>query len=253
METITWLRNGIERRYLLARPDGLRPSALVVALHGMGATAAWADDEAGWSAHFPRLGFALAMPEALPPNPAKAPKFLSNPPRWNDLMKEDADDVAFLAAVIEDAAERTGVEPRACLMGFSNGAGMAFRFAAERVDLVSALAVVAGLCWIDPKPSRPIPTLYMIGTNDPLVPLEGGSVKLPWTNRPAMRPSVAETLTKWATAIGDPALLQVQYIEGQGHHWPGGKGQLGERLGGTNTNRVNANEVIGEFFQRHAP
>lgn len=259
MDSITLTIAGIERLYLLARPEGRSPSALVVALHGMGATAAWADDEANWSVDFPRLGFALAIPDALPPHPAKPPKFLTNPPRWNDggIRGQGAggsqNDVTFLTAVIEDVAHRTGLEPRACVTGFSNGAGMAFRLAAERPDLVTALAPVAGHCWVeDPKPSRPIPTLYMIGTADPLVPLEGGPVKAPWHERPVLRPTVAETLAKWATAISDPALLQVQLIEGHGHHWPGGKGQLSERIGGMKSDQVNANEVIGEFFRRHA-
>lgn len=252
MDSITLTIAGIERHYLLVRPEGRSPSALVVALHGMGATAAWADDEANWSVDFPRLGFALAIPDALSPNRAKPPKFLTNPPRWHDRGEAD-DDVVFLAAVIVDAAQRTGLEPRACVTGFSNGAGMAFRLATERADLVTALAPVAGHCWVeDPKPSRPIPTLYMIGTADPLVPLEGGPVKAPWHERPVLRPTVAETLTKWATAIGDPVLLQVQFLEGHGHHWPGGKGQFSERIGGPNSAKVNANEVIGEFFRRHA-
>ncbi len=262
MEPITLTVGGINRHYLLARPGG-QPAALVLALHGMGATAAWADDEAGWSADFPQMGFALAIPEGLPPNPAKPSKFLTNPPRWGDLAADGAADVAFLAAVVQDAARRADVDPLARVTGFSNGAGMAFRFASARADLVAALAPVAGHCWIDPKPSRPIPTLYMIGTDDPLVPLGGGAVKLPWANRPAERPPVAETLTRWAAAIGcdsrvvgdgvipGPVEFRVRFVEGHGHHWPGGKGRLGERLGGPSTDRVHANELIGEFFRSH--
>jgi polyhydroxybutyrate depolymerase len=277
VEPIILTVGGTERRYLLARPEGKRPSALVLALHGMGAIAAWADPEARWSAHFTHIGFTLAVPDGLPPNREKPPKFLTNPPRWNDRGVKGQgsgtgeDDVAFLAAVVEDAARRAGTEPRACVTGFSNGAGMAFRFAAERADLVTALAPVAGHCWVeDPKPGRPIPTLYLIGTDDPLIPLGGGPVKVPWANRTVVRPPVVETLTRWAAAIGceaspdlvrdangvreevypGPVEFRAVFVEGLGHHWPGGKGQLSERIGGRTSDRVNANELIGEFFQR---
>src|SRR5262245_61836098 len=156
----------------------------------MGATAAWADDETGWSLLARREGFALALPEALRRDLNSPPKFLTNPQRWNDgsptaLENQPmADDVAFLAALIGDAANRTGIDPRRVfLSGFSNGAAMAFRFASERARLLAAVAPVAGYCTVDPKPVRPVPTLYAVGSFDPLVPFRGGEVRSPWQHR----------------------------------------------------------------------
>src|SRR5205814_1427470 len=118
-----------------------------------------------------------------------------------------ADDTAFLAALLDDAAVRAGVDPSGVyLSGFSNGAGMAFRAAAELADRFAAVAPVAGHCWVaDPRPARPLPTLYAIGTLDPLVPVRGGEVRNPWQHRLVRRPPVARTLEAWAAAIGcDP-------------------------------------------------
>ena len=58
---------------------------------------------------------------------------------------------------------------------------MAFRLGAERSERFAALAPVAGHCWLpDPRPVRALPTLYLVGTEDPLVPLEGGVVVAPF-------------------------------------------------------------------------
>ena len=278
MELVPLSAGGLDRRYVLYRPPAGAPGLpLVVFLHGTGGTAAWADDEAGWSAFAAREGFVLALPEGVPPDPAKPAKFLTNPPRWNDgssrpgdRLHTDADDVGFLTAVVADLLIRTGADPqRVYLSGFSNGAGMAFRFAAERADLVAAVAPVAGHCWARTKPARPVPTLYLVGTADPLIPLRGGEVRTPWSGTLTRRPAVEETLQRWAVANGcdrtpwtatedgvrtevylGPVEFRAQFVEGLGHHWPGGRGQLTARIGGAASDRLDANEVIWEFFRR---
>ncbi len=269
MESVTLPVEGVERRYLLATgrvPSG-RP--VVVFLHGTGSTAAWADGETGWSAVAAREGFALALPAGLPPDPARPPKFLTNPPRWT----EGPEDVAFLDAVIADALRRTGGDPRRVyLTGFSNGASMTFRYAAERSEMVAAVAPVAGPCRVpDPRPARPVPTFFVIGTADPLVPLYGGPVRLPWGGQLVRRPPVAESLERWAAALGcspvpevvsdadgvrdelypGPVEFRSVFVAGLGHHWPGGRGQLNPRIGGRPSDDPNANELIWGFFQRH--
>ena len=295
MERIGSQIGGFRREWLF-RP-ALAGAPLVVFLTGTGGTAAWADRETGWSKLAAREGFALAVPEALPPDPTAPPSFLANPPRWNDgspwnaefsMMNDEfkppnssihhsslriqhsPDDVAFLTAVLDDATGRFGTDPRRVFVtGFSNGAGMAFRFAAERADRVAAVAPVAGYCWVrDPKPSRPVPTLYTVGTRDLLIPFRGGEVRLPWNNRLVRRPSVTETLERWASAIGcspipvlqreetvrverypGPVVFDAVTVEGLGHHWPGGRALLNPRVAGPPSDAVNATEMIWAFFQ----
>lgn len=250
---------------------------LVLFLTGTGGTAEWADRETGWSELARREGFTLAVPEALPPDPAKPQAFLTNPPRWNDgspplFQPPVTDDVSFLTAVINDAVLRFGVNPaRVFVTGFSNGAGMAFRLASEAAELVTAIAPVAGYCWVsDPRPARPVPTLYTVGTRDLLIPLRGGDVRLPWNSRLVRRPPVNDTLGRWARAIGcapepvltsdDPTVRVERYpgpvafdaitVEGLGHHWPGGRALLNPRLAGPPSGAINATERIWDFFRR---
>jgi len=279
VERVTLAVGGRPREYLLSAPAAPgRP--LVVFLHGAGGTAAWADAETGWSALAARENFALALPEGLPPDPDRPPKFLTNPPRWNDGSPgptgspSPADDVAFLAALLDDAAARAGTDPaRVYLGGFSNGAGMTFRAAAELADRLAAVAPVAGYCRAaDPKPARPVPTLYVIGTLDPLVPVRGGEVRNPWQHRLVRRPPVSQTLERWAAAIGcepvpvvesdaagvraevypGPVEFRAVYVEGLGHHWPGGKGMLNHRIAGPPSAALDGTAAAWEFFRRHA-
>jgi polyhydroxybutyrate depolymerase len=205
VERITLELGGPRREYLLARPQNrgqMPPARLVVLLHGTGATAAWADAETGGSRVAEREGFALALPQALPPHPDQPPKFLMNPPQWQD--ETGTEDLTFLAAVMDDAARRSGADAnRVFVCGFSNGAAMAFRVAAELAERVAAVAPVAGHCLAaDPRPARPVPTLYVVGSADPLIPLRGGEVRSPWQHRYVRRPPVVETLERWARAIG---------------------------------------------------
>lgn len=249
---------------------------LVLFLTGTGGTAAWADRETGWSELATAERFALAIPEALPPDPHAPVSFLANPPRWNDgsptlFDSPQPDDVAFLTTLIDDAVSRFGVDARRVFVtGFSNGAGMTFRFAAERANRIAAIAPVAGHLWVgDPKPSRSLPTLYTVGTSDLFLPFRGGDVRLPWTNRFVRRPPIADTLERWALAIGcspvpalqrdgtvrvdrypGPVPFDAVLVEGLGHHWPGGRAQLNPRLAGPPSDAINATKMIWEFFQR---
>jgi polyhydroxybutyrate depolymerase len=269
VETVALSFDGRERSYVLVSPRG--PAApLWMFLHGMGCTADWAIDETGLDSYARALGIALVAPQALRPKPHEPAKFLTNAPRWNDGAKADeADDVAFLDAVLTDSIARTGADAnRIFVSGFSNGAAMSFRFASERANRVAAVAPVAGHCWIEPKPARPVPTLYLIGDRDPLVPIRGGEIELPWGNRLVRRPSVLNTLERWAEAnrcspisdmVLDGAIREERFpgpvpfravtVCGLGHHWPGGKGQLNPRIGGPWSGSVDANELLWSFFQ----
>lgn len=275
MNRIAIIVRGEPREYMLF---GCSPgSPLVIVLHGAGGTATWADGETGWSALAAREGFAVAFPEGTRPRPDLPPKFLTNPPRWNDGSPgptgepATADDIGFLSVMIEDIISKHCVDlHRVYLTGFSNGAGMAFRAAAELSERLAAVAPVAGYCWVPaPNPARPIPTLYIVGTADPLIPLRGGDVRSPWQHRLARRPPVAESLERWAAALGcdpvprllseesgvrvevypGPVEFRALQVEGLGHHWPGGKGQLNPRLAGAPSNRLDATAAVWEFFR----
>jgi polyhydroxybutyrate depolymerase len=122
-----------------------------------------------------------------------------------------------------------------------------------------------------------MPTLYTIGSADPLVPLRGGEVRSPWLHRYIRKPPVTDTLECWAAALGcevSPHLesdrdgvrvevypgrrgptrmaLRSVTVDGLGHHWPGGLGRLNEKLGGPPSSRLDATTEIYRFFQAHS-
>ncbi len=284
LERITRNVDGWERQYWLVA--GTKPTDLVIFLHGMGASALWADAETGWSAFARREGFAVAVPEALPLDPRRPPHFRDNPRRWRDggslgmtsvgsrLLESSippVSDVQFLDRLMEDCLHQGIASPeRVFLCGFSNGAAMVFRMAAERAERIAAIAPVAGYCRLEtPRPVRPVPTCYLIGEADPLVPVRGGRIRTPWSQRPVDRPPLAETLECWAGAIGcrppprtvhqdaDVRIEQyegsvdykVLYIKELGHHWPGGAGKFDHRLAGPHHRRFDATAYIWAFFQ----
>src|SRR5215831_17886573 len=152
--TITLSVAGLERQYLLHEPPTLstsRPAVLMI--HGAGASAAWARDETRWNRTADQHDFLVAYPEGLAIDPHRSSGFLDNPRVWNAgagpglIVNQGPDDVAFLSAVIADLIQRRQADPtRVFITGFSNGAAMTFRFAAERSHEVTAIAPVAGYC-----------------------------------------------------------------------------------------------------------
>jgi polyhydroxybutyrate depolymerase len=271
------LSDSLERSYTVHVPEeiGSKPVPLVVFFHGKGGSSDWAEEETGWSEKADREGFIVVYPEGTPPNRQKKAKFLSNPLGWNDSFHRDdssrPDDVAFIDQMMKEILPKFPIDQkRIYSVGFSNGAGMIFRIAVELPQYWTALAPVAGYCWqSEPQIPRPLPTIYLVGNSDPVIPIAGGKIQLYWGVEERM--PVAETLQRWAKAMrcqenpekewfpgvqveryrsSEPSEeFCVIYIDGLGHHWPGGKGGLGEMLGGPIIDRIHATDVIWEYFQ----
>ncbi len=264
------------RRYVLHRPPTLPATpAVVLMLDGRGGTPWTAIKTSGWSRKADEAGFLAVYPEAMRLNPAGAQHFLTNPQMWNagvggsDTERAPVDDVSFLRRVVEDVIERCGADPKRIFMsGFSNGAAMTFRMAAEFPDLLAAIGPVSGPCRVtDTRLSRPVPTMYLYGKLDPLGPFDGGDVELPWGGV-EYRASVHESIRAWSKAMGVTDAPQVEEQDGitverygehfefraihdLGHVWPGGHRLLPEKIVGASSSRLNGTDVLWQFFQRH--
>lgn len=276
---------GFERTVHIHVPPGYRPDArppLVLALHGAGGDGLMMLQRNGWARKADQEGFLVAAPTGLPALPRLPAGFRTNPRVWNsgqlnpNSPRTRVDDVRFVADLLEELQQRWPYdERRVFATGHSNGAGMTFRLGAELSERFAALAPVAGMLAIEaPRPKRPLPTLYIVGTEDPLQPLEGGEVTLPWGKR--TNPPVSGYLAAWAKALGceaepttlseqggvkkieyparsGPAALTAIFIEGHGHEWPGGSSLLPARLIGRRADHFHANDVIWDFFQSQPP
>jgi polyhydroxybutyrate depolymerase len=267
---------GLDRHALVYVPAGMPADSwpVVLMLHGAAGTSQWMLLETRWNEEAEREKFVVVLPDATLPQPDMPLQFFKNPQVWNDgsglppASWVQVDDVAFLRALLDELPRHLPIDPaRLYVTGFSNGASMAFRLGLELSDRIAAVAPVAGYCWQrEPKPSRIVPALYLVGDKDPLVPLDGGNVETPWGKR-VSKPPVRETLGRWSSMLGGPAepvevvsengmtvqqfgpMLEARISNGLGHHWPGGRGGLSPRIAGPYTDRVHATKIIWEFFR----
>lgn len=260
--------------------DGTRAVPVVLVLHGAGGGGQTYLNQAGWARKADEAGFLAIAPDGLPAGPTLEPNFLSNPRLWNSSQlrplspRARIDDLAFFRALLDDVAKRWKVDAdRVHVTGHSNGGGMTFRLAYEMSDRFAAVAPVASGFWTRPReglPQRPLPTLFLIGTEDPLVPLAGGERTTPWGK--TLVPPIERTLERWRQAQGckyeervrsdadgvkvvdygpgrGDVPFTVVYIEGHGHAWPGGRALLGSAAMGPVSTKVDATDMIWDFFR----
>ncbi len=195
--------NGRQYALRLLEPARTEPAPLVILLHGFGDTGA--SLEAAWhmraaaAAH----GILLAVPEGTPD--ADGNRFWNASKACCDFRNTGVDDIAYIDALLVDVAKRAAVDPKQVhIVGFSNGAFLAHRYACERASRVASIVSIAGagpnpdpsvgdvLC----APSEPVSILQIHGDADAMVHFEGGAVggRLP---RRAPYPSVAVSLAPW--------------------------------------------------------
>ncbi len=283
---LTMKVKGIERSYLLHVPrsyDRAKQWPVVVMFHGGGGKAKGAMWETGWDEKADKEGFLAVFPDGTPPDASRPGRFRDNPQTWNDgsdrpnvgAVSRGVPDVEFVADMLADLKAHVSVdERRIYATGFSNGASMAFRVARELSPIIAAVAPVAGGDWLSDKtPARPVPLLYITGTEDPLNPLMGGEIHI-GEKALGTKPAIRGMIGKWvkmhscpdeghvvhdkndATGVayglpGKPDRVVLYTLAGHGHHWPGGKSALPVRLAGENTAKLKATDVIWEFFKTH--
>jgi polyhydroxybutyrate depolymerase len=261
--------------YIPRQYDSTQATPLVLILHGFGGTGQFYLDRAGWRAKADEAGFIAVAPNGLPARP-QLPKRTRV---WNtgDLApnnpRSNIDDVRFLRSLLDELQDRLKIdEHRIYVTGHSNGGAMTFLLGIELSERLTAIAPVATpFEFKNRNPVRPIPTLYIIGTKDPLVPFAGGETELPWGQRRRTLP-VRNFLQDWAKVLGcasSPQPLEnndvfevvrynsckrnvkfmAYFIKGQGHAWPGGQSASPEWVVGPSINQFKATDVIWDFFR----
>ncbi|MEU8802026.1 PHB depolymerase family esterase [Spirillospora sp. NPDC048819] len=235
-----------DRPYLLHVPPGRkpgRPLPLIVALHGGLNDPEYVRQQSGLDEVADEAGYVVAYPEGLLGtwNAGACCWFA----RWAGV-----DDVAFLDKLIDTLVEQGVADPRRIFMtGFSNGGGMAYRYACERSARVAGIAVVSGALAIGCTPDHPTSVLAFHGTWDPSVPYHGGGNMDAGVEFPFFSVQVTMEYWRWVNKLpalswpvpggpdgcvgtGPGPLLVALCTEQQGgHEWP-----------------AYASDLIAEFF-----
>ena len=267
---------GFKRSYRLHLPvryDSQKSYPLVLVFHGAGGTGELAAEITGWQHKADTNDFIAVFPDGVAKDPSRPQSFLRNPQFWNAGIASSGitrpDDVAFILNLVETLKNDYKIDSqRIYTTGFSNGAAMAWRLAVELSEMIAAVGPVAGFLAIpDPKPTRAVPALVIACEDDPMIPIDGGVVKDIWSKEARNRPSLRAIVKNYAVACGcseDPIKLaagsgvshfvylpHVHFytIAEAGHTYPGGAESLSERLFGKRTDKLNATDLLWEFFE----
>lgn len=276
--------NGFRRTYLVHVPPGYStdtPRPLVVVIHGAFDTAEGMEGVSGFSQLADREGFIVLYPNGM--------GILGLLQHWNaghccgKAAEDQVDDVGFVAATIEDVCARLRVDrDRIYMVGFSNGGMLAYRFAAERGDLLAAVAPMAASIggrpsedlpeWRIPEPVQAVSIIIMHGLQDDDVLYEGGisrhrggtrtywpveqSVDF-WVTQNGCKPHpVIQTLyegkvvLKSWTDCTNTTEVALYLLNGWGHVWPGYSLTAG--LAADDPLRsFDAAEILWAFFKSH--
>lgn len=285
LEKRTAVHGGLSREYWLYDPrsaGGGEKRPLVIVLHGGGGKAAKFDVMTGRENSFNALADREDILIAYPQGIKKS---------WNDgreaaqvgAQGAGIDDAGFLSGLIDTLVNSRNVDPkRVYAVGPSNGGHMANRLACDMPGKVAAVGIVIGQMptkyLAKCKPAKPVSVLIMNGTEDPLVPYDGGAVKVLGQER-GHDISTEDTFAFWAKHAGadapqaikakllpdeDPddntrvslksyegaqSSVALYTVTGGGHTWPGGKQYLFKAMVGRVSHDINATEVIWEFFK----
>ncbi len=273
--------DGRQRTFRVYMPANKQsPLPLLVALHGGGGTGVQMEHmtQRGFNRIADRDGVVIVYPDGVGKG-------------WNDgrsdlrseAVREQVDDIGFLRALPQAIAALHPVDlKRVYATGMSNGGLMSHRLGCDAADIYAAVApVTANLsAQLAPrcKPSQPVSVAIINGTDDPLMPWDGGFIKVLWTRRGEVL-STPRTLARWMElngcnkaqtdaqpldAVDDETTLikhrarcdagtevLLYEVRGGGHTWPGGEPYLGRRLIGVVSRELDANETIWQFFSRH--
>jgi len=271
--------DGVARTYAVFVPESARgrggPVPVVIVLHGGRGDGARVRRVMGLDGVAEREGFVAVYPDSLGRG-------------WNDgrrfSRRRRADDVAFLLRLKRSLVQRGLADPeRVFVAGVSNGGMMVQRLACEAPEAFAGFAsIIANMpervidrC----RPDRPAPMMVINGTDDRLVPYDGGGVG--FRGRRGAVVSTFETVEFWRAHNGcdgrpgrrmlpdrDPddgsrvvmfystdcrgAPVILLRVEGGGHRVPGSPVRdlrfMAERALGEQNNDISTAEVITRFF-----
>ena len=194
---------------------------------------------------------------------------------------EDIDDVGFISEIAGFVDRDFNIDPnRIFTTGISNGGFMSSRLLCDRSDIFKGGAIITATIpeshFVNCNPVNTPAVLVLNGTEDPLVPYEGGQITVLGQERGlvistdaymqfwaenagcGLSPTVTDLpdteddgttvqIYNYPNCSGETA-VRLYRIEGGGHTWPGAREDLPEVLVGKTSKEFVACDVIWEFF-----
>jgi polyhydroxybutyrate depolymerase len=256
---------GIDRTYLLYVPtsyDGTKAVPLVFNFHGHGSSASQQIAYGDFRPLADRDTFVLVAPDG------------QGSPRHFNLIGAPAgegDDVVFVTELLDDLAKRLCIDTtRVYSTGMSNGGALTSILACRASDRFAAFGPVAAVVWAPAcSEARPVAIAAFMGTADPIVPFDGGTVNCcgnptiggapdtmaSWAEHDqctaspdVTTPSSEVEIRRW-TGCSTGSEITFFVIKGGGHTWPGAQFKAAQ-LGPTTT-QIDASATLWDFFKAH--
>jgi polyhydroxybutyrate depolymerase len=275
--TLTLEVKGFSRTAIVHVPRGSSdstPLALVLNLHGSGATALDQELFSGMNRTANEDDFIVAYPQGDIADGSGYDWNVPNEPLigGRTVPKGAANDITFLTTLVKVLESKYCVNKNEVYAtGFSGGAREVSQLACDESDVFAAVAPISGLRRPTPCPTtRAVPIIAFHGSDDPVDPFKGNGQAY-WTysvptaekfwatqdscaRKPTTsQPSANVTLTSYSHCA-DGAAVELYEVTGEGHEWPGGPAMpsvLTSELG-PQSSAIDANDVMWSFFQAHS-
>lgn len=272
--------DGVSRTYYLHLPPDYESAVslpLVLAFHGGGGKATMMHRVSKLTATSDIHSFIVVYPDGLEKH-------------WGDQRSmtgfDRKGDLTFIRILLDELERNYKIDPkRVYSTGISNGGFFSQDLAIAYPERIAAVASIAATVSVPVfnkvTPPQPVPILFMLGVQDPIVPYNGGEIRL-GSERRGAAVSAMDSVDYWCKANrctknekavhinetenesdGTSVTRQRFYgesrknevvlvkIEGGGHTWPSGWQYLGESFIGKTSRAISANEMIWSFFKRH--
>lgn len=277
---------GVKRTYKV-QAAAQTPAPLVLALHGNTQQGSDMERRTAWTVVAERENVTVVFPDGL--NRAWA-DLRGSGPRAGYKAPAGTDDIAFLMAIVDRLVKDGVADPRKVYAtGLSNGGAMVLSLACQHPEKFAAVAPViinmTDLFGAACKPAQPVPVLLMNGTEDPLIPYNGGlgtsrfAVPGFWstaqtiafwrkvnhcaaqdgsaTDLPDRDKNDQSTVTRIASQCPSGQDVVLYRINGGGHRMPGGfpdamAARLVSAMLGPQNRDIDGAETIWAFFRNYS-
>lgn len=216
----TFRHDNLDRKYIISEPKNVtNKTSIIVGLHGFG-------DFSRRFAYYSALHNVVNEHDIVIYPQASEPTSALQRRGWNagfccgSGWLNKVDDVGFVTALVDHVREEFDVSSaQVFVSGFSNGAFMSQRLAAERPESFKAFASVAGTIGTTKtrlEPNNPVPILLMHGKQDRIVPFEGGAGG---SDPDFIWLSHVDTFDAWQDVNGEAVDTKQIIYENDGHKW----------------------------------